>query len=317
MNRFNDIIAENKVVQIPGFFKSMWDYGDIIEKAFVLTDGLLSFDDFNIQKDDRHFKITVLSKNTETQFKLDRLENNQFDKKNLIRGLNRTLTDIFYLGDERFYDVSGKVIPFGIGFISSKQKRHLLKAGLIGSSKTDSNIEKNYNKTANKENEYQDFPHIKKNKHYIKIKDSSQKQKPSLDKFAMLRYLKLKLENKNSIDLFNIIHHPEEHKQETVTAARLIAVQRNIPVISKKDYDILLVRYREIINNIVRLTDKNQRPGELHRILEKNDLDQKSKFLILAEVQRRIKAKKVSFQWKIVVKIILFIIALLIMLSRL
>ncbi len=317
MNRFNDIIAENKVVQIPGFFKSMWDYGDIIEKAFVLTDGLLSFDDFNIQKDDRHFKITVLSKNTETQFKLDRFENKKIDKKNLIKGLNRTLTDIFYLGDERFYDVSGEVVLSGIGFISNKQKRHLLKAGLIGSSKIDSNIEKNFKKTANKKNEYQGFPHVKRNKHYIKIKDSSQKQKPSLDKLAMLRYLKLKLENKSSIDLFNIIHHPEKHKQETVIAAKLIAKQKNIPVYNKEDYENLLNRYSEIINNIVRLSYEKLRPGQLHQILEKNDLDKKSKFLILAEVQRRVKAKKVSFQWKIVVKIILFIIALLIMLSRL
>ena len=313
MNRFNDIIAENKVVQIPGFFKSMWDYGDIIEKAFVLTDGLLSFDDFNIQKDDRHFKITVLSKNTETQFKLNRFENKKIDKKNLIKGLNRTLTDIFYLVDERFYDVSGEVVLSGIGFISNKQKRQLLKAGLIGSSKMDSNNKK----TANKKNEIRNLTYIKKNRHYIKIKDSSQKQKPSLDKLAMLRYLKLKLENKSSIDLFNIIHHPEKHKQETVIAAKLIAKQKNIPVYNKEDYENLLNRYSEIINNIVRLSYEKPRSGQLHQILEKNDLDKKSKFLILAEVQRRIKAKKVSFQWKIVVKVILFIIALLIMLSRL
>ncbi len=308
MNRFNDIIAENKVVQIPGFFKSMWDYGDIIEKVFVLTDGLLSFDDFNIQKDDRHFKITVLSKNTETQFKLNRFENKKIDKKNLIKGLNRTLTDIFYLGDERFYDVSGEVVLSGIGFISNKQKRHLLKAGLIGSSKIDSNIEKNFKKTANKKNEIRNLTYIKKNRHYIKIKDSSLKQKPSLDKLVMLRYLKLKLENKSSLDLFNIIHHPEENKPETVFAAKLIAKQKNIPVFNKKDYEKLLEIYSEIIDKIVSLSKKKTKPGDLHRILHENDLDKNSKLLILSEVQRRIKGEKIDFDWGKVIKIILIII---------
>ncbi len=303
MNKFNDIIDEGKVLAIPGYFKSMWDYGDIIEKAFALTGGILSFDDFNIQKEDRHFKITVLSKNTETQFKLNRFENKKIDKKNLIKGLNRTLTDIFYLGDERFYDVSGNVIPSGIGFISNKQKRHLLKAGLIGSYKIDSNNKK----TANKKNEIRNQTYIKKNRHYNKVKDISQKQKPFFDKLAMFKYLKLKIGNKSSLDLFNIIHHPEENKPEVVLAAKLIAKQKNIPVFNKKDHEKLLEIYSEIIDNIVSLSYKKSRPGELHRILQENDLDKNSKLFILAEVQRRIKGEKINFDWK-VIKIILIII---------
>ena len=317
MNKFNDIIEESKVVEIPGFFKSMWDYGDIIEKAFALTGGLLSFDDFNIQKDGKHFKITVLSKNTKTQFKLDRLENNQLDKNNLIRGLNRTLTDIFYLGDERFYDVSGKVIPFGIGFISNKQKRHLLKAGLIGIAKTRFNTGNPIRNTIKQNIEKEKQEKRKETKTSITGKKTIQNKSNPFQINQNQKYLEKKLNNKSNSEIFDIIHHPHEQTSGKVNVAKKIAIKKGIPIFSERDYALLVDKYDIIIDNIAKLALQKHRNNAIHQILVQNNINRDAKFIILTEAQRRINKNLTNPLWKTILKIVLILIALIFILSRL
>ncbi|HHH53841.1 MAG TPA: hypothetical protein ENK91_09300 [Bacteroidetes bacterium] len=315
MNRFNDIINEDKILELPVFLDNYSDYRSIIKDAFELTDGLLRLDDFEIEEDERHLKIKIISKNTQTNFKLEILKNKLIDQNNLIRGLNRALTDIFYLGDERFYPINGKVVPKGLGFISNRQKRHLAKAGLIGESKIFVNQDKQVKSPSKPDIQQGKTTQQNVTKTDNDIRRPITRPKSSNDFSDKLKYLELKLRKKNNLEIFNIIHYPDEQNYEIYEIAKRIAKERNIPIFTKKEYSILMQHYSAIIEEIVKLSYKKNKKVTVHQILTNNNLDDNIKYIVLNEAQRKI--KKGPIPWKTIISIILFIIGLLLFLSRL
>ncbi len=317
MNRFNDIIKENQVLEIPYYINNIYDYGTIIKNAFALTGGLLSLDNNVIEEETKHIKIIITSKNIQTRFKLNRLDNNQVDQKNLVRGLNRALTDIFYLGDARFYIINGIVVPFGIGFISSKQKRHLLKYGLIGNDKIMNTVDKVSEKEIHtdiiKDKQQQSEENFPDNL----IKAIPQNPNDSFAFTGEFNEIEKQLDNKNSLDLFTIVHYPEEYEKNVVDAAIRMSILKGVPVFNPEKYAEHKKLYSDIIDRIVKLSNKSYDSGQIHKILNKNNLKRSDKFLILAEVQRTINAINPTTDWKLVLKIIIFIVMILIILARL
>jgi hypothetical protein len=116
--------------------------------------------------------------------------------------------------------------------------------------------------------------------------------------------------------LFNIIHQPEKHSNEIIEIAKKVALSKGIPIYSKREYEELVNRYKSIIKKIVQLSSNDYSSNSIHKIFEKYDLDKKDRLLILAEVQKKIDENKKP-TWKIILKIIIFIIALLMFLARL
>lgn len=194
-----------------------------------MTNGLLSLDNSVIDEDAKHFKFKITSKKIQTNFKINKLNNNQVDIKNLIRGLNKALTDIFYLGNERFYLIDGKITPQGIAFISNKQKRSLLKEGLIGIVKNDLETKKSKDSIPKQNN-----LKIARDKP-IKIKTNTQnKAKEDLtqihnEELKIPEHLKY-LEDKNDFHIYKLIQTPEKNTPNTVKAAIAIAKSRGIPI---------------------------------------------------------------------------------------
>lgn len=293
INKFNDIISDEVFLVLPDQIESSYDYKDIINKAFDLTNGVLDFGDISILEEGKYFRFKVISKGIETNFRLNANNNYSIDILNLVRGLNKALTDIFYLGNERFYSIGGSVIPYGVGFISSKQKRTLQKEGLIGTnilyfnSKKDDIPKMEVTEINNVESvievERIKGESITPEKHF----SISKKQK---------RILK-KLENKTLLRLFEIIHYPNENSSDTVAMAKIIGIEKSVPIFDDDEFVKLKLRHRRIIETFSNKKNRNLIPS----LLKKLDLERKTRIMILSEAQRNIKTEKdnPSF-WKVI-----------------
>ncbi len=309
MNKFKDIIAENKVLEIPFAISNSNDYSSIIKKAFAMTDGLLNLDNSVIDEDSKHIKLKITSKNVQTNFKVNKLNNNQVDIKNLIRGLNKALTDIFYLGNERFYLIDGEIIQQGIAFISNKQKRTLLKEGLIGTIKNGSDINKSKDSIPKQSN-----VNLTNNKPVETITNKENKLKKELTQaknkeFKIPKHLKY-LEDKNDFHIYKIIQNPEKNTPNTVKAAISIAQLRSIPIPTPSEYNKIVSQYTEIIDKIAEIYFIKKNTATVRKLIKDHNIDKHTVLTLFNEAEKRAANKPKEPIWKILLKIILFLLRL-------
>ncbi|HQW96109.1 MAG TPA: hypothetical protein PLU58_09925 [Saprospiraceae bacterium] len=130
-NYFNDLITNDEHFHdIPDCISSCVDYKELIEKSFLLTNGLLNLESFVCSEETNKylFHLTVNHKFTEFQVNI---VSDYVDANNLIAGLNFIIINSGVKTEKRFIDLVGGPVDFGVAFISKDKEMNLAKNGMI------------------------------------------------------------------------------------------------------------------------------------------------------------------------------------------
>ena len=130
-NYFNNLISnEEHFYAVPDCISECSDYKELIEQSFNLTDGQLILESFNCSESETTyiFELTV-NKSTE-KFEVKKISDS-VDTNGLILGLNSILINRGVITQNRFVDLVGGPVDFGIAFISPDKEMNLAKNGLV------------------------------------------------------------------------------------------------------------------------------------------------------------------------------------------
>lgn len=131
MNYFNDIISDSEhFIDMPDCIADGGSYQETLEKAFNLTQGILSLEDFQWTQNDKKYDFTLKVNGTTHQFSVD-IVSDYVDSNNTIAGLNQILVASGYTGENSFCDLNGGAADFGIAFITKEKEAELAQQGLI------------------------------------------------------------------------------------------------------------------------------------------------------------------------------------------
>ena len=324
MNKFNDIISEENAYELPGNISEAEQYREIIKKAYDFVKDILSFDDFQFEEEHDKFVIKVTSKNQVTNFKLNK-NRKIIDVPNLVKGLNKALINAFYVGDGKFFDISGNIYNYGIGFISRTQRNKLFRQGLIGEIdkvEHEQEVIASEPKVINKIDVVEEEKEVGGNtrtepknseESFIVEEQEISSHEVVVEDNDLLQDMR----DYPDIRIFNIINQPDKYSDKVYNTAKFIAVERNI----KEDLtDIYTSEFKEItalINGVSNLMKDNYSDESIVEMLIDRNIDDKTRKFIMSEAKKKTildkdkEKEKSGSPWLLIIGIILFILKLL------
>jgi hypothetical protein len=130
-NYFNNLISnEEHFYDLPDCISECSDYKDLIEKSFALTDGRLTMESFKCSESETAFLFELIVNQKPENFEVKKISD-YVDTNGLISGLNSILTNSMVKTQNRFIDLVGGPVDFGIAFISPEKEMNLAKNGMI------------------------------------------------------------------------------------------------------------------------------------------------------------------------------------------
>lgn len=310
MNRFNDIISKKSAIELNPIPTGLEYYIEIIQKAFSLTSNTLSFDGWESTEENEHYKILVNTKNEVNTFRLNK---EKTDIKNLVIGLNRCLGNAFYVGNERFHDISGKIVKNGIAFISYTQKSILERKALIGKEVEEEN---NWNNNEGPEKAQLNDKNVNHEKQVeeeqVKSRGSKSKNQLLLDSVEKMLIqdlepnVKNRMDNYNQVKLFKVAHNPKLFPGDDEGYAKLLAIKKQVPVFNEKDYKCYYSENKYLIKKTLRWLINDDAKTVMNKLNEKTN-DPQISFMVLSEAFYEAEKLDKPKPWKIVIYILLLI----------
>jgi len=130
-NYFNNLISnEEHFYDIPDCISECSDYKGLIENSFGLTDGLLALHSFKCTDNEAKFIFDLIVNEKPENFEVNKVSD-YVDTNGLISGLNSILQNSNAQTKNRFIDLVGGPVDFGIAFISPDKEMNLAKSGMI------------------------------------------------------------------------------------------------------------------------------------------------------------------------------------------
>lgn len=130
-NYFNNLISNREhFYDVPDCISECSDYKELIENSFGLTDGLLALQSFKCTDNDAKFMFELIVNEKPENFELNKVSD-YVDTNGLISGLNLILQNSNVQTENRFIDLVGGPVDFGIAFITPDKEMNLAKSGMI------------------------------------------------------------------------------------------------------------------------------------------------------------------------------------------
>ena len=105
-------------------------YSETIENSLKLTNGILNLDQFDWKENNGKFDL-LLTVNGRIEIHSVNIISDYVDSEAVLRLLNKILVNSDYSGKNKFYELSGNVADFGVGFISENEFNKLAELDLI------------------------------------------------------------------------------------------------------------------------------------------------------------------------------------------
>jgi len=130
-NYFNNLISnEEHFYDIPDCISECSDYKELIENSFGLTEGLLKLQSFKCTDTETKYVFELTVNEKSENFEVNKVSD-YVDTNGLISGLNSILNSSNVQTQNRFIDLVGGPVDFGIAFVSPEKEMNLAKSGMI------------------------------------------------------------------------------------------------------------------------------------------------------------------------------------------
>lgn len=130
-NYFNNLISnEEHFYDLPDCISECTDYKELIENSFGLTEGLLKLQSFKCTDTGAQYLFEITVNEKSESFEVNKVSD-YVDTNGLISGLNSILNSSNIQTQNRFIDLVGGPVDFGIAFVSPDKEMNLAKSGMI------------------------------------------------------------------------------------------------------------------------------------------------------------------------------------------
>ncbi len=130
MNLEEYLEEDEYFTDVPDCISSGEDYKELIEKSFLLTDGLLVLEDFTTSTSGGKFHLELMVNNNSIAADIG-IISDYVNGTDFIELLNKIILEIAPASDGKFYTLTEDYADFGIAFLNKEKSIELMSAYVV------------------------------------------------------------------------------------------------------------------------------------------------------------------------------------------